>query len=191
MLLGRALPHTRALWLPPHVPPWGQPGGILLPAAPGGCSEGQSKRTPLWLQNDVPKVFWEDPSVAPGECSQGHLQGPHCLWLQEDSQPGLCSPALHCSPVSRLPGDVCHQCHRSKMCHKEMPIPGSTWVTCGTVESPPLEQGPGVPTDAPRPSPFPPAPRDSSVQCVCESWLCRAAELCLQCRFGPTVFSPG
>lgn len=178
----------RTVDTPLHVPLWGQPGGILLPAAPGGCSEGQSKRTPLWLQNDVQKVIWKDPSVAPGGCSQGHLPGPHCLWLQEGAQPGLCSPALHCSPASRLPGDASHQCHRSKRLSQRDANPGQRlgdmW-DCGVTPHP---IGPEMPTGAPRPL-LP--PETVVLQCMCESWLCRAAELCLQCRFGPTVFSPG
>lgn len=40
----------------------------------------------------------------------------------------------------------------------------------------------------PRADPHRPS-RASSQQCVFESWLCRAAELCLQCRFGPTVLT--
>lgn len=98
---------------------------------------GPVQGTPLWLQDDVQKVIWEDPSVAPGGCSARAL---------------LPCPVLHVPfpgwlemPVTSATG--------AKGCHKEMPVPGSAWVTCGALGSLPLEQGPGVPTDAPRPPP--------------------------------------
>lgn len=115
-------------------PTWngGSLGGIPLPEAPGGCSEGQSKG-PLCGSRMVSRR-------SPG----GTL-----LWLQEDAQPGLCSPALRCCPVSRLPGDASHQCHRSKRLSQRDASPrqrlGDVWG-CGVT----LPRT-GVPTDAPRP----------------------------------------
>lgn len=143
MLLGRALPHTRAL--PLYVPPWGQPGGILLPAAPGRCSEGQSKGIPLWPRDDDHEIIWDGPSVAPGGCSEGHLQGPHCLWLQEDAQPGLCSPALPCSAISKSPGDASHRCHRTKRLSQRDANPGQRLGDvrgCGVTPRPTGARGP-------------------------------------------------
>lgn len=73
-----------------------------------------------------------------------------------------------------------------------MPTLGSTWMMCRAMGLPPLallgvcagRQGPRVPAADPHcPS------RASSQQCVFKLWLCRAAELCLQCCFGPTVLT--
>lgn len=150
---------------PRHAPARGQPrGGTQLSVAPGGCSEGLAQGGASCLQLLGGCSAWALLPLRPA--LRSHFQTAWRCW----------SPALQ----------------QMKGCREEMPTPGSAWVMCGAMGLPPLAllglhvggQGPGVPAANPhRPS------RASSQQCVFESWLCRAAELRLQCRFGPIMLT--
>lgn len=89
------------------------------------------------------------------------------------------TPSLRCGPSSR---------HRSEQ--KGVWRRCSSRVKCGAVELPPLTLlglcfG-GQEAGFPMANPHHPSGA-SSQQCVFKLWLCPAAELCLQCRFGSPV----